>query len=273
MVDQNDGLMREVEEELRRERLANLWQQYGTYALAAAALLVISVAGVKVWQSKRIAAAQSAGAQYETATTALTNGKVDEALKAFEGISSSGQDGYAALAALQIAGAHLKQGKAAEAKAAFDKVAADPKADTLLREFATLQSVAINIGDADFTDVQNRLNALLAQSSPWHPNARELVALAAFRAKNYDVARENLRAIVADPSAAEGIIQRANTLLASIAAIEVRMKASKPSDASSDAAGGAAAAGQAKDQKSDPASDTDTKTGAKSAATPDVKKE
>ncbi len=224
MVDENEGLLREVEEELRKERLNNLWQRYGSILLVGVVLLVAGVGGWKYWQNKQIVAAQTAGMTYQSAMTTLANGKTEDALKAFDDLAKGGQEGYQALAALQAAGAHLKQGKTSEARAAFDRVAADTTADTVLRDYATLQSVALNIGDADLSDVQNRLNRLLGQDSPWRANAHELVSLAAFHGKKYDVAKENLRAIVADPKAAQGTIQRANTLLASIAAMEVAKK-------------------------------------------------
>lgn len=224
MVDNNEGLLREVEEELRRERLQNLWQQYGTLLIAGAALLVAGVGGWKYWQNTQIQAAQSAGMSYEGAMASLANGKTEDSLKVFENLAGSGQAGYKSLASLQAAGALLKQGKTSEAKAAFEKIAADRGTDSILQDYATLQAVALNIGDADLSKVQNRLNRLLAESSPWRANARELVALAAFQGQEYDIAKENLRAIVADPKAAQGTIERANTLLASIAAIEVAKK-------------------------------------------------
>lgn len=262
MAEDNEGLLREVEEELRRERLQGLWNQYGNAILAGLALLVAGVGGWKYWQNTQLAAAQDAGMTYQTAMTTLANGKVDDAVKAFEGLSKGNQDGYKTLAALQIAGAYLKQGKTAEAKAAFDQVASDTSADSILRDYATLQSVALNIGEADLSDVQNRLNRLTAESSPWRASARELVALAAFNGKNFDVAKENLRAIVADPKAATGTIQRANTLLASIAAKEVALKAAEaaPSEpakveqAKTDTdKAGTEPAGEAKSQPENPA--------------------
>lgn len=253
MVDDNEGLLREVSEELRRERLANLWQQYGTLIIAGLAILVAGVGGWNYWQNQKIAAAQTAGMSYETATTTLANGKVEDAVKAFEGIAKGDQGGYQALSTLQLAGAYLKQGKTKEAKAAFDRVAGDRAADPLLQDYATLQSVALNVGDADLSEVQNRLNRLVSETSPWRTNARELVALSAFHAKKYGVAKENLQAIVADSSAAAGTIQRANTLLASIAAIEVASKGGAPAKkaensdaAAADAAKTADAAGEAK---------------------------
>ena len=257
MVDENEGLLREVQEELRRENLTRIWNQYGNLLLAGLAVFVTAVGGWKYWQNQKIAAAQTAGMTYESAMDSLSNGKVDDAVKAFEGVAQGDQAGYQALAGLQLAGAYLKQGKTTEAKAAFDKVAADPKADSLLRDFATLQAVALNVGDADLSDVQNRLNRLVGQTSPWRTNARELVALSAFHAKKYDVAKENLRAIVADPSAAAGIIKRANTLLASIAATEVATgKGSTGTPAPAEPTDNKSTATESKSDTASPTSDT-----------------
>lgn len=253
MVDDNEGLLREVEEELRKERLAGLWQQYGNLIMGGLALLVAGVGGWKYWQNQQLAAAQTAGMTYQSAMTTLENGKVDDALKAFEGLTKSDQDGYQTLAALQVAGAHLRQGKTAEAKATFDQIAADTTADSVLRDYATLQAVALNIGEADLSEVQNRLNRLMTDASPWRASARELVALAAFNGKKFDVAKEHLRAIVADPKAAEGTIQRANTMLASIAAKEVAMKGADAKSKTKSAGATPAQPAKAEPAKTEPA--------------------
>src|SRR5262245_64677426 len=50
MIDQRDSLAREVDEELRREQLLKLWEKYGTYVVAAIALIVVGVGGVKYYQ-------------------------------------------------------------------------------------------------------------------------------------------------------------------------------------------------------------------------------
>ena len=43
-------IFREVEEDVRRERLAKLWKAYGNYAIAALVLLFAGIAGWQVWQ-------------------------------------------------------------------------------------------------------------------------------------------------------------------------------------------------------------------------------
>ena len=42
MVDRNDALLREVQEELQRERMAKLWDRYGGYLLVMAAVVITS---------------------------------------------------------------------------------------------------------------------------------------------------------------------------------------------------------------------------------------
>ena len=48
MANQDDNFLREVEEEIRRERFERLWKEYGTYFIAGAAVIVIGVLGYKL---------------------------------------------------------------------------------------------------------------------------------------------------------------------------------------------------------------------------------
>ncbi len=61
MVDNNDSLFREINEELRREQFAKLWERYGTYIIGLVVLVIVAVAGAKIWESQRLAAANAAG--------------------------------------------------------------------------------------------------------------------------------------------------------------------------------------------------------------------
>ena len=54
MANQDDNFLREVEEEIRRERFERLWKEYGTYFIAGAALIVIGVLGYKFVENRRV---------------------------------------------------------------------------------------------------------------------------------------------------------------------------------------------------------------------------
>lgn len=221
MVDNNDALFREVGEELRREQFAKLWDRFGIYFIGLAVAVVVAVAGAKLWESQRLAAANKAGAEYEAAVSLLSSGKSEEALKAFEAIGSTGPNGYASLARLSEAGAYLKLDKRPEALAVFDKLADDRSADPLLSNFARLQAASLRLGEADFTEMQNRLSPLTADDSPWRFTARELLGTAALKAGKLDEARATLAPLLADPGLGQAANERISRLMAKLATAEL----------------------------------------------------
>ena len=43
-------IFREVEEDVRRERLEEFWKNYSDYVIAGVALVIIAVAGLQLWR-------------------------------------------------------------------------------------------------------------------------------------------------------------------------------------------------------------------------------
>jgi hypothetical protein len=228
MVDKNDALIREVDEELRREQLAKMWDRYGTYALAAAALFVAAVAGYKVWESRQLARAEAGGAQYNEAQRLTEAGKPEEAAKALEALGKSGHRGYSTLADLQQAGALLKSGKRQEALAIFEGIASNANVDSMFRDLARLQAASLRLGEADFTEMQNRLNPLVAGESPWRHNARELLGLAAMKAGRTDDATQTFQSLLADRATPKGVLERARVMMGALTTAALATPAGTP---------------------------------------------
>jgi hypothetical protein len=221
MVDNNDALFREVEEELRREQFAKLWQRYGTYIIGLAIAVVAVVGGAKLWESHRLAASQAAGAEFEAATKLAADGKAEEAAKAFDAIAATGPKGYAALAKLSQAGAYLKLDKRAEALEVFDRLAADTSADAMIANYARLQAASLRVGEADYAEIENRLKPLTGDDSAWRFTARELLGTAALKAGKLDEARSALAPLLATPGISQTASERINRLMAEIATAEL----------------------------------------------------
>ncbi|HUJ36776.1 MAG TPA: tetratricopeptide repeat protein [Hyphomicrobium sp.] len=224
MANQDENFLREVEEELRRERFERIWKEYGTFILAGAALIVIGVLGYKYVENRRLTAAQTTGQRYEGAVDLASSGKDGSAEKEFAAIVAEGTGGYPELARLQLAGVLLKQGKKADAIAAYDELAKSGT-DPLLRDYAALQAAGARLGEADFTEMQNRLTPLMADTSPWRYSARGLLGVAAFKAGKPDEARTVLTPLLVDQKTPPSIAERAQIVLAEIAAAEIGKKA------------------------------------------------
>ncbi len=236
MANQDDGFLRELEEELRRERLEKIWRQYGTYIIVGALLVVFGVLAYKYVENRRIVAAETSGARYEDALTLANDGKEGSAAKEFEKIAADGAGGYRALAKLQLAGALLKEGKKSEALAAYEALAKEADADALLRDYASLQAAAVRLGEADFTEMQNRLTPLMGEESPWRYSAREMLGLAAYKAGNATDARSILTPLLVDQKTPQSLAERAQIVLSEIAAGEIAKKAGNETPAAATAA-------------------------------------
>jgi hypothetical protein len=220
MADNNDSLLREVEEEIRRERMQKLWERYNGLILGGAFLVVLAVGGYKYLEYRRVTLAQTAGSEFAAAQQLGVDKKNEEAAKAFQQIAKSGPPGYAALAKLHLAGSAIKAGKADEAIAAYESLIDEPGVDRLLKNFAQLQIAALQIGTADFTDVKNRLTPLASDDSAYKTTAQELLGVAAFKAGKLDEARKYLEPLLLDPSASRGLQERLKVVMGEIARSE-----------------------------------------------------
>lgn len=221
MVEQNDSLLREVDEEVRREQLAKLWEKYGVLVIAAAALIVFGIGGWKFYQHQKLAAAQALGARFAAAQALVQDGKADDAMKAFEAIGKDAPSGYQTLAQLRVAGGLAKADKRTEAVAAYDALAKSPGVDAVFSDLAALQAALLRSGTADWTEMQNRLNDLVQEKSAWRHSARELLAIEALRNGRHEEARKALNQLLTDRKTPEGMAKRVQELLAIVTAREL----------------------------------------------------
>ena len=228
MTDQRDSLAREIDEELRREQLLKLWERYGTYLIAAAALIIIGIGGFKYFEHRQTVAAETAGARFTAAAREAAQNRTAEAQKALEEIQSSAPAGYAALARLRLAAADRLAGRRAEALAAYEAIAKEKGLDPLLADYARLQAATLRLDSAGWTEMQNRLNDLVADGNPWRFSARELLSLAAQKAGKTEEARSELQRLLGDRGTPPGIGERARMMLAMLTEAELVGGAAAP---------------------------------------------
>lgn len=214
MADDRDAFLRQIDEEVRKERLAKLWDKYGVLAIGVAAAIILTVAGWKWYQSYVHGQAARAGAQFVEITQLFSEKKEQDAIRGLEQIAKDGPAGYGQLAKLRLAAQARKDGKADVAISHYEALANDSGADEILRSFAQLQIAALKVDTAPWTETQNRLNDLVKEESHWKYSARELMGLAAFKAGKYDQARQAFTELMAGPDTPATIRQRAQIVMA-----------------------------------------------------------
>ena len=94
-------LFDEVDEEVRRDQLKKLWDQYSIYIVAGALLIVAAVAGWRGYQYLEAKKAAEAGASFDKAVELSEQNKHTEAEAAFVNLAANAPSGYRALARLR----------------------------------------------------------------------------------------------------------------------------------------------------------------------------
>ena len=208
-------IFREVDEEVRRERLEQLWRRYGTYITAAALVVLACVGawrGYIYWEERKAA---EAGAAYEAASGLADAGKHSEAEAAFAKLASEGTAGYRSLARFREAAQFgLSDPKAAVA--AYDALASDASLGQSLQDLAAVRAALLLVDTASYQDLRARLEPLTAADGPFRHSARELLAFGAWRAGDSAAARQWIEAVVSDPTTPGSIRTRVDVLSALI---------------------------------------------------------
>lgn len=208
----DDLIFREVDEELRQEQVKQIWQRYGTYIIAVAALIVVGVAGYKGWTWYKADRAAESGARFEQALRLVGDGKTDQARALLGDIAANGSGGYPLLARFAAAAAEAEAGNRQAAVDTYDALAQDA-GDPVLRDLARVQAAALIVDTAPYETVAARLNGIDADANVWRNSARELLGLSAYRAGDMDKAATAFEAILADPVAQEETRGRAELML------------------------------------------------------------
>lgn len=204
---------REIDEELRQDRAAELWRKYSGLVFALAALIVIGVGAYRFYDYQRLKAAEAAGARYQNAMSLSREGKSAEAETALAAIAKDAPAGYAGLARLRAA-AELGVADRDGAVKAYDALAAESGVDPLFRDIARIRAALLRVDVADRKEIETRLSGLAAAGQPFRATARELLGLVALKADDLESAGRWFDQIVTDTQASPAVKQRAQAYLA-----------------------------------------------------------
>lgn len=212
----DDEFIREVNEEYRRDRAAQVWTRYSGVFIGLAVLVVLGVGGWRYWQHDQGVRAQAASERFEVANRLAREGKTAEADKAFEAIEAEAPAGYALLARFRSATETAKRDPKVGA-AEYDALANDTKLGTGLRDLARLRSALLRVDGTDADAALATLQGLAAPNGPFRHTAREMLGLVALKRGDFEGAGRWFDQIAADRETPQGLRQRLEIYVALVA--------------------------------------------------------
>lgn len=213
-----EGIFREIDEELRQEQFAKLWKRFGRTFIIGTGVIVATVASYKAWESYDISSRGAQGERFATSLLLAQGSNGEAALDALKAFSADAGSGYQMLSGFRAAALMADQGDGAGAVAAYDGLAGDNSLQSIYRDLAVLLGAIQRMNaNEDAAALTARLAPLSADNNPWRHSARELMAVLAEQSGDNSKARELFKALSEDPTAPRGIRQRAGEMLAALA--------------------------------------------------------
>ncbi len=206
-------LFDEVDEEVRRDQLKRLWDQYSIYIVAGALLIVASVGGWRGYQYLEAKKAAEAGSAFGAAVDLAEQNKHAEAEAAFNNLAATAPSGYRMLARLRAAAEVATRDPQAGAKL-YDDISADRSVGAVEQDLARIRAAGLLLETASYPGMLQRLETSTRPEATFRHTARELLALSAWRANDTAAARQWLDLIANDGETPSGLRSRAEALQA-----------------------------------------------------------
>ena len=210
-----EGLMSEIESDIREEELQKIWKRFsGLFAIFAVAL-ILGVLAFQMWRQYETRTRSEIAMVYDQAAKELDSGETDKALAAFSGLSGRRMaGGYTVLARMGEAAAYLKKNDEAAAAKIYTALSTDSSVDPAFRDLATILRVIHSMDTANPKDLEAALAPVTNADNAFNFSALELSAVLSAKQGNTKHAAELLERILGDPTAPAGVRQRATDLAA-----------------------------------------------------------
>ena len=205
----DEAFLREVDDDLRRDRMEQFMKRYGAWLVAAVVVFLIAVAGYLYWQKKQ---QQKASAQSEELMAIYNDigaGKTDAAKKKLQPLENASSDLVRSLALLTEAAIALDANDRDTALAKYKTISADNDLPDPYRDLALVRATSLEFDKLKPEEVISRMEPLTKPGNPWFGSAGELTAMAYIKQGKTQEAGRLFAAISADKQVPDTIRSRA----------------------------------------------------------------
>jgi hypothetical protein len=217
----NDGetFLKEVDDELRKERVNSFVARYGWWILGAVLALLAGIGGWIWWSGQQASAREAAGESLVEALGQLESNRAGDRAAAAPKIAALAQsdvEGYRAAALFTRANTETQAGNLPAAIATLRTIADDQSLDELYRQAAQIRRTALEFDRLAPQEVIRRLGPLAGAGSPWVGAAGELVGVAHLKMNRADLAGPIFVRIARQEGVPDPIKARAGHMAASL---------------------------------------------------------
>ena len=186
-------VLRQIDEDLRSEKLSKLWNKYGLYLVSVIIVIVISVIGyqlnVSISKSKN-------EILVETYINATNENNFIKQIPLYEEIISSNNEYLSALAALRTSNLQVENDNIEEGLFILEKIAQNIEYDIIIRDLATYLLFIAKIEDPDDVATNLNLTKNRIENSSFKYSFLEIIALRKLILGDYEEAKKDFEDLI-----------------------------------------------------------------------------
>jgi len=207
---QNDALLREIDDAVRQDDLLSFWRKYGVAVAIVVVLGLAAFGGWLYWQHHQTSKAEAQGEQFARLLTGAQRATLDEDV--YKGIVADGSPAYRTQAEMVKAALAAGRDEGKEALPVYDAIIADAEAPGPMKDAALVRRTATAFDEMKPEDVITALKPLAVAGNPWFGSAGELTAIAHLKLNQRDQAGKLFNGIANDLAVPESIRLRAGQM-------------------------------------------------------------
>jgi len=212
----NETFLREVDENLRRDRLRDFGKKYGAWVAVAVVVFLIASGGFIYWQQVKLQRSERQVEQLAEIFKNIGSGAPGTAPQQLDELSKSRSKAVRATALFTSAALFLQQNNPKAATAAYRDIAADSSLPQPYRDAALLRQTALEFDSLQPQQVVARLQPLAKPGNPWFGTAGEMTAMALIKQGQKAQAAQLFAAIAKDKSVPDEMRSRAVQIAGSL---------------------------------------------------------
>ena len=206
-------ILRQVDEELRQDRLLSLWRRFRVYLIGGLILLIGSVLGYQINKSVKQSFYEEEVEKYIISSDLVDFNQTIEELGKIE---NSNQLLISGIAQIKIAILLKKNGKKQESKNKLLKIIKDGKADSILTDLAIYFYLMSSLNDVSMDEINTYLTNDKLENSSFKYLFRETAAIKNLLVGNIKLSKEKFDELINDENTPRDIVIRANKFLDTI---------------------------------------------------------
>ena len=206
-------ILRQVDEELRQDRLLNLWKRYRIYLIVGLILLIGSVLGYQINKSFYKSFYESEVEKYITTTDLID---FNQTIEGLNGIDNSNKFLISGIAQIKIAQLLMENGKKQESKSKLLEIINEDKADPIITDLAIYFYLMSNLNDIAMDEINIYIDSDKLENSSFKFLFKEIIAIKNLLAGKIQISKEIFDELINDANTPRDIVIRATKFLDTI---------------------------------------------------------